>query len=326
MSEIKVEPIEKYGLSAKSKPKALFSTVGIVGCGHTGQQIALMVAGKGIEVVFLELNQEKIDQAFKEINEELDSRINHWGMTESDKRGILSRIKGTLDYSDFANCDLVIESILSQSREKSVDIRKEVFKNIEKHVPEHAIIATNSTTLVITELAAELKYKDRCISVHISTTAPDANVMEIAKGLYTSQRVCKDIRRFAKMIGKKTVAVQESPGLVSVRLFVSFISEALDVLMERVSDMESIDMTMRDGLGLPLGPFEMADKIGLDRVIRWMENLYEEYGETKYKPNPILKRLVRANYLGRKNGKGFYEYDEHGQKTKKSIIEALGEE
>ncbi len=321
MSEIKVEPIEKYGLSAKSKPKSQFSTIGIVGCGHTGQRIALMVASKGIEVVFLELSQSQIDQAFKEITEELDQRINHWGMTEGDKRSILSRIKGTLDYADFKSCDLVIESILSRSREESVDIRKEVFVNIEKHVSPHAIIATNSTTLVITELASRLEHKDRCISLHISTTAPEASIIEIVKGLHTSSDVCEDVRRFAKLIGKTAVPVLESPGLVTARLFVSFISEACDVLMERVADMENIDFTMKNGLGMPLGPFEMADKIGLDRVIRWMDNLYEEFGDQKYKPSPILKRLVRANYLGRKSGKGFYEYDENGQKIKKNKIE-----
>lgn len=321
MSELKVEPIEKYGLSAKSKPKSQFATIGIVGCGNTGQRIALMSASKGIEVVFLELTQEKIDQAFKEINEELDRQINHWGMTDGDKRGILSRIKGTLEYSSFNNCDLVIESILSRTRENSVDIRKEVFKNIEEHVSDHAIIATNSTTLVITELASELEHKERCISLHISTTAPDASIIEIVKGLHTSDEVCEEVRRFARLIGKTAIPVQESPGLVTARLFVSFISEACHVLMERVSDMESIDYAMRHGIGMPLGPFEMADKIGLDRVIRWMENLYEEFGDNKYKPSPILKRLVRAGYLGRKTHKGFYAYDENGQKISANNFE-----
>ncbi|MDA3866322.1 MAG: 3-hydroxyacyl-CoA dehydrogenase NAD-binding domain-containing protein [Salinivirgaceae bacterium] len=322
MSEIKVEPIEKYGLSAKSKPKSQFSTIGIVGCGNTGQRIALMTASKGVEVVFLELEQEKIDQAFREINEELDRRINHWGMTEGDKRSILSRIKGTLEYSDFKNCDLVIESILSRTREDAIETRKSVFRCIEEYVSEHAIIATNSTTLVITELASELKHKDRCISLHISTTAPEASTIEIVKGMHTSEAVCEDVHRFAKLIGKTAISVQESPGLVTARLFVSFISEACDVLMERVTEMENIDFVMRNGIGMPLGPFEMADKIGLDRVIRWMENLYEEFGDNKYKPSPILKRLVRAGYLGRKSGRGFYQYDENGQKIINSGIEA----
>ncbi|PLX21443.1 MAG: 3-hydroxybutyryl-CoA dehydrogenase [Salinivirgaceae bacterium] len=322
MSEIKIEPIEKYGLSEKAKPKSQFATIGIVGCGNTGQSIALMVASKGIEVVFLELDQNKIDQAFQEITEELDNRINHWGMTEGDKRSILSRIKGTLDYADFKNCDLVIESILSRTREASRDIRKEVFKNIEKHVSEHAIIATNSTTLVITELASELKNKDRCISLHVSTTAPMASTIEIVKGLHTTNEVCEDVRKFAKLIGKTPIHVQESPGLITARLFVSLISEACDVLMERVADMESIDFSMKNGLGLPLGPFEMADKIGLDRVIRWMDNLYEEFGDQKYKSPPFLKRLVRAGYLGRKTHKGSYEYDEHGKKLNTTILDA----
>lgn len=320
MSELKIEPIEKYGLSAKSKPKSQFATIGIVGCGNTGQRIALMASSRGIEVVFLELTQDKIDLTFQEINDDLDRQINHWGMTDGDKRGILSRIKGTLDYSSFSNCDLVIESILSRTRENSVDIRKEVFKNIEAHVSPHAIIATNSTTLVITELASELIHKERCVSLHISTTAPDASIIEIAKGLHTSETVCEDVRRFAKLIGKTAIPVKESPGLVTARLFVSFISEACHVLMEGVSDMERIDYAMRHGIGMSLGPFEMADKIGLDRVIRWMDNLYQEFGDNKYKPSPILKRLVRAGYLGRKTHRGFYDYDENGQKVSSNSV------
>jgi len=199
-----VEPIENYGLSKKERPKALFSQVGVVGCGTTGQIITLMIAETGIEVVFLEISEQKIKQAFQEMTEILDSKINHWGMTVSDKRSILSRITGTLKYEDFADCDLVIESILSKTREFSLDVRKAVFLNIEKHVSEDCIIATNSTTIVITELASELKHKERCVSLHISTTAPDARLIEIVKGLHTSEEVCENTKKFAKLINKNS--------------------------------------------------------------------------------------------------------------------------
>ncbi len=316
-----VEAIEAYGLSKKDKPKALFSQIGIVGCGTTGQSIALMIAETGIEVVFLETNEEKIKQVFVEITETIDSKINHWGMTESDKRAILSRITGTLKYEDFAECDLVIESILSKVREFSLDIRKSVFQKIEEHVCEHCIIATNSTTIVITELASELKHKERCVSLHFSTTAPDAKLVEIVKGLYTSEEVCKNTIKFTKLINKIPIPVEESPGLISVRLFVSLIGEACEVLMEGIGTKENIDLIMKQGFGMPLGPFEFADKVGIDKIVRWMDNLHREFGDLKYKAPPYLKKLYRANHLGRKTGEGFYKYDEHGNKISENILE-----
>ncbi len=294
----------------------MFSKVGVVGCGTTGQSIALMIASHGIELIFLELDNGKIQEAFADIAEELDNRIDHWGMTSSEKRGILSRISGTLDYADFAECDLVIDAILSRTREYSRNIRKDIFINIEKHVRKDAIIATNSTTTVITELASELKYKDRCVSLHFSTASPDARIVEVVKGLYTSDEVSKSIGKFAKLIQKVPVHVDESPGLISVRVGVALISEACEVLMEGVRSKEDIDYTIRNSLGVTLGPFELADRIGIDRVVRWMDNLYNEFGDRKYKPSPILKKLFRANRFGRKSGEGFYKYDEHGNKIK----------
>lgn len=314
MKEKIVEQIENYALNKKSRPKSQFAQVGVVGAGTTGQRIILMIATKGIEVIFLDQNQELIDEAYKELAEELDNRIDHWGMTSGDKRSVLSRIKGTTDYKDFKDCDLVIECILSRVHEFSLEIRKSVFRKIEENVSRDAIIATNSSTIVITELSTELENKDRCLSLHFSTTAPGANVVEVVRGLHTSENVCDNVNKFTTLIEKIPVPVDESPGLISVRIFVALISEACDVFMEGVASKENIDLTMRNGLGLPLGPFEMADRIGLDKVVRWMDNLYKEFGDIKYKPSPVLKKLVRANRLGRKNSQGFYSYDEHGNK------------
>jgi len=315
MAEIK-EPIEKYGLSKKDKPKALFSKVGIVGCGSVGQSIAIMISCRGIDVVFIELSEGRIEQALNEISLELDNMINHWGMTPADKRSILSRVKGTMRYRDLLGCDLVIESILSKESD-SLESRKEVFKDIEKYVDSETIIATNSSTVVITELSSELQYKNRCVSLHISTTAPDTDLIEVARGLYTSDEVYQNVLKFVKLLGKKVVPVSEAPGLISVRLFAALINEALEVLMEGVGSLEDIDLVMKRGFGLSLGPFEMADKIGLDKVLQYLDNLYEEFGDRKYKPNPLLKRLVRANHFGRKTGEGFYHYDAKGKKISK---------
>jgi 3-hydroxybutyryl-CoA dehydrogenase len=315
MNEPIIERVEEYALSKKDKPKAEFSEIGIVGCGTTGQRLAIMIASRGMEVIFLEVSQEKIDQALREIEKELDYKVKRWGITPSEKKAIMSRIHGTLDYADFKNCDLVIESILSSQNTQSLEIRKEIFKKIEENVSPSTIIATNSTTIAITELASVLEHKDRCISMHISTVSPDASLVEVVKSMYTTEKICNDVQKFAILLGKSFVRVAESPGLITVRLFAPMINEACDILMERIADMENIDFAAKKSMNLFYGPFEMADKIGIDRLVRWLDNMYAEFGDLRYKASPLLRRLNRAKMLGRKTGKGFYEYDERGKKV-----------
>ncbi len=312
-----IESIEKYGLSSESKPKQLFSRVGIVGCGSVGQQIALMVSQRELEVVFIEQSEKKIAFGMQMMEAELDNMIEHWGMTPGEKRAILSRIKGFVGFENLAGCDLVIESIRSKTRERHISSRIEVFKSVEKHVSPSCIIATNSNTIVITELSSGLKYKDRCVSLHFLTST-NINMIEVVRGLYTTDEAYDRILTFINMIGKEAVPCQESAGLLSVRLFAVQLNEACEVLMEGVGTMEDIDKTMRVGLGQILGPFEMADKMGLDKVVRWMENLYREFGDKKYVASPILRRLVRSNQLGRITGSGFYIYK--GNKKIKSNL------
>ena len=308
MANIIVEPIEKFGLSHKDRPKTLFSKVGVVGCGTVGQNIAIMISAQELE--FIELSEDKISHAFESMETELDSMIDHWGMTPGEKRAILSRIHGFVGYEHLKGCDLVIEAIRSKTRELRVSTRKELFKNIEKYVSPEAIIATNSTTIVITELSSELEHKERCVSLHFLTNAPGSKMIEVVRGLYTSDEVYKKVGKFVNMLGKTVIPVEESPGLISVRLFVALINEACEVLMEGVGTKENIDRTMKIGFGLSLGPFEMADKIGLEKVLRWMDNLYSEFGDIKYKASPVIKKLVRAHQTGRTAGKGFYTYNQ----------------
>jgi len=314
MAEMIVEPIEKYGLSKESRPKVLFSKIGIVGCGSVGQELAITASKHGIEVVFLELSEELIHHSTEEIKKELDREIGHWGLTPGEKTAILSRIKGTLHYSDFRDCELVIETIKSKQGQSSFDLRKQVFLNIEKEVSKECIIATNSSTIVVTEMSSELNHKERCVSLHISTTAPGASVVELARGLHTTDEAYNKVLKFVRLLEKISIPVIESPGLVSVRLFVVLLNEACETLMEGVSSMENIDLTMRSCFNMPLGPFEFADKVGLDKVVRWMENLYSEFGSSRYIASPLLKKLVRANRLGRISRIGFYEYDAEGNK------------
>ncbi len=313
-AEIIREPIEEFGLSKKGRSNTLFSKIGIVGCGLVGQNLARVAAYYALEVIFIEVSQEKIDDAFTGINKMMDHRIEHWGLTESEKRAHLSRIQGTTDFQMLKDCDFVVEAIRAVDRGIKVKERKEIFRKIESVVDRNCIIATNSTTVIITELASDLEYKDRCISIHFFVSSPEARIMEVTKGLYTSDECYTKVCKFVKLINRAIVPVEESAGLVSIRIFVVALNEACELLMEGVSNLDDIDLTMRIGFGMRLGPFEVADKIGLDKVVRWMENIYGEFGDVRYKPSPIIKKLVRAKHLGVANGQGFYLYDEKGTK------------
>ena len=312
-----VENIEAYALKkdVENQHKSeTFSKVGIVGCGNLGQEVARMVSNSGVEVIFLEVSEVKIDDAIRGITRDLDRMIERWGMTESDKRAILSRINGTIQYKDLEGCNIVIEAVKSKTREDSVELRKKIFKEIERVVDQKTIIATNSTTLVITELSSELDHPERCVSLHFISPAADVPILEVARSLHTSDEAYKKGCKFAKLLGKRIIPVIESPGIISTRLIAPMINEACEVLMEGVADMEDIDTTMKVGYGFPYGPFEMADKIGIDVVVRWLDNLYREFGDIKYKASPMLKKRVRANHLGRDTGTGFYRYDAEGKR------------
>ncbi len=318
MAEMLVESIEQYGLSSESKPQQLFSKVGIVGGGSVGQKIALMISKSDLEVTIIELDEERIQQAISNIECELDAMIATWGMTSSEKRAILTRIKGSTDYSSLKECDIIIECVRSRSRVNHIQERVEIFKKIEQIVSDECIIATNSNSIVITELSAELNNKARTISLHFLTNT-NANIIEVVRGLHTSEETYDRVLKFIAMLGKEPVPCEESAGLISVRMFVAQLNEACGILMEGVGCVDDIDKSMRQALGQILGPFEMADKIGLDKIIRWMDNMYREFGDRKYVASPIIKRLVRANQLGRKTGKGFYVYEGENKKVRSNI-------
>lgn len=315
MNEV-IEPVENYGLNPDLRPKVLFSRIGIVGCGEVGRTLAITIASRGLEIIFIEVNERKVKYAFEKLSEDLDKIINRWGMTDGDKRAILSRIHGSAVCSDLKECDLVIEAVHSKNRENSRELRKEIFERIDSFVSPETIIATNSTTIVITELSSDLKYPERCVSMHIFTNISNVSVFEVVKGFHCSEETSERLKIFSKLLGKKMIIVEESPGLISVRLLSTMINEACKMYLEGVGTMEEIDEMMRMGLNFPLGPFAIADKIGLDKVLRWLDNMYNEFGEPIYKASPILKRLVRAKFIGRKSGKGFYEYDLKGNIVK----------
>ena len=312
--EVIYEPIEDFGLIKKDRSKTLFSKIGIVGCGLIGQNLARVASFYGLEVVFIEVSEDKVLDAYQNIEKVLDERIEHWGITQGEKRAIMSRIKGTLDYNDLKGCDFVIEAIRAIDRGTKIKERKIIFHKIEEVVDEDCIIATNSTTIIITELSSELVHKERCVSLHFFVASQEARIMEVVRSLYTSDESYQKVCKFITLLNRKIVRVEESPGLVSVRLFVVLLNEACEILMERISTMDDIDQTMKIGFGMRLGPFEVADKMGLEKIVRWMDNIYDEFGDKRYKPNPYLHKLVRAKHMGVVSGEGFYKYDENGKK------------
>jgi len=315
MAEIIKEPIEDYTLKSKQSEGALFSKIGVVGCGIEGQNIVRIASLNGIEVVFIEFDKDKIESAIAGISSELDNSIERWELTPGEKKAVMSRIHGSLDYKDLADCDLVIEALPYNdvTGDRCLNMRKQAFKNIEAVVKQDAIIATNATTIVIYDLMSELEYPERCISLHILITSPEARIVEIAKGLYTTEEVYKKVSEFVKLIKRQAIPVTESAGLVSMRLFALLLNEACDILMEGVASLENIDKVMSVGMGMNLGVFRLADKIGLHKVACLMENLYEEFGDPKYKPSQLIKRLVRMKLYGVQTGEGFYIYDENGK-------------
>ena len=317
MAEI-IEAIENYGLSKRTHKKGTLSKVGVIGCGTMGQEIVLEISKNGIDVVFIDLSENRIKEAFQSIENELDSMINRWGLTNSEKRAILNRIKGSLDYSDIADCQLVIEAINTKKAGTSKEIRQDVFKKVEAVVDADAIICSNTATMMISDLSSVLKNPERGIGLHFLNPVDKINIVEVVKGAKTSEEAFEFVCKFAKMVRKQAISVNESPGNIHTRMVVPMINEACNILMEGIATVSDIDTTMKEASGNQFGPFEMADRIGLDKLLRWMNNLYEEFGELRFKPSPIIKRLVRANHLGLQTGIGFYKY-ENGVATQQTV-------
>jgi 3-hydroxybutyryl-CoA dehydrogenase len=314
-----VESLEDYALTRKIQRKGTIQKIGIVGCGEMGQEICRIVSQFGMDVIFLDVSEEKVKHIFENIQQQLDDEINRWGLTQGDKKVILSRIKGTTDYNDLATCDIILESVNSKKPGSNLEIRKDVFRRIEAVVGPEAIITSNNSTLMISEIAAVLEKPERAIGLHFMSPATSIKIVEVTKGIDTSIKTFESISKFAKMIDRKVIAINESPGHISTRLIVTLLNEACELLMEGIATVENIDKTMKEGYGMQFGPFELADKIGLDKVVKWMDNLHSEYSLQKFKASPVIKRLVRANYHGKKSGKGFYRY-ENGKIIGETIV------
>lgn len=307
------ERLEDFSLSKTMLNKGALQKVGIIGCGSMGQEIAKNISQHGFDVVFIDLDEKHVAESTSSIAQLLDDEITRWGMTAGEKRLILSRIKGSTDYQDLADCDIVLETINSKKPGTSVEMRKEIFRKIEKVVRRDTVIASNTAVLMISDISSGLEYPDRAVGLHFLSPADRVKILEVVRSSRTSDEAYDLVCKFVTMLEKKVVKLLESPGNISTRMLVVEINQACEILMEGIASVEDIDETMRESLGHTYGPFELADKVGLDKVMKWMDGLYNEFGGSIYKPSPVIKRLVRTNYLGKSSGVGFYKYDASGK-------------
>ena len=312
MTEI-LAKLEDFSLGKTQKKSGALQKIGIIGCGSMGQEIAKTISQHGFDVAILDVDDQKVKDGLLGITRLIDDEIRRWGMTQGEKRLIMSRIKGSVDYSDLSDCDLVIEAINSRKPGTSLEIRKEIFRKAESVVRKDTILTSNTATLMISDLASGLQNPERAVGLHFLSPTDKVKVLEVVRSARTSDEFYDIACRFVRMLEKKPIRLMESPGNISTRMIIVVINEACEMLMEGIASAHDIDELMRTSLGHQFGPFELADRIGLDKLQKWMDNLFAEFGEHNYKASPVIKRLVRGNHLGKVSGQGFYKYDANGK-------------
>jgi len=277
--------------------------IGVVGAGTMGHGIALVAAQMGCEVVMRDLKQEFVDNGMKGIDRFLSKSVEKERITAEEKNAVLSRIKGTVDMNDLGDCDIVIEAVV-----EDVGVKEKVFRELDMVCGPETILASNTSTIPITKMAAFTGRPERFIGMHFMNPVPLMKLVEVIRGLRTSDETAKTVVSLSERMGKIPVEVNDSPGFVSNRLLMPMINEAVYCLQNGVGEAENIDQVMKLGMNHPMGPLALGDLIGLDIVLNIMEVLYNEFNDSKYRPCPLLKTMVRAGYLGKKTGKGFYDY------------------
>jgi 3-hydroxybutyryl-CoA dehydrogenase len=277
-----------------------------------GRGLAEAIATTGTEVILLDRTAARALKGIEKIGENIDHEIEKWGLTQSEKKAILSRVAPSTDLQVVKEAYLIVEAIPDVKR-----IKVELYKKLDDLCPDETIFITNTSTLSITELAALTNRPDKIIGMHFLNPVPKIPLVEIVRGMKTSDETYRKARDFADLLGKTPVQVYEYPGYVTTRIIVPLLNEAMHVLMEGVASAEDIDTALKLGYGFNVGPLALADMMGLDVVMSWMENLLTELSEHKYNPCPLLRKMVRAGHLGVKTGEGFFKYDQEGNRIKK---------
>ena len=279
------------------------NTVGVIGAGIMGNGIAQSCAMVGIPVVMLDISEVAVQKGLVKIGNSLDRLIKNNTLTVAQKDAAIALIKGTTDINTFKTVDLVIEAA-TENQELKIKLLKEV----DEVIGEDVILATNTSSISITKLAAATKRSDRVIGMHFFNPVPLMDLVELIRGLQTSDATHAKVEEFAKQLNKSPITVRNNPGFVVNRILCPMINEAIFVLAEGLATAEAIDSGMKLGCHHPIGPLALADMIGLDTLLAVMEVLYEGFNDSKYRPAPLLKEMVAAGYLGRKSGRGFFIY------------------
>jgi 3-hydroxybutyryl-CoA dehydrogenase len=278
-------------------------TVAVLGAGTMGNGIAHVFAARGFNVILRDVEQRFLDRGLDTISKNLDRQIKKGQLPEADKSAILGRIKPVTDLSAIAAADFAVEAV-----PENLPLKTEVLKAVDALLRKDVILASNTSTIPITALAAITSRPDRFIGMHFMNPVPVMTLVEVIRGLETSEETFSVTMALAEKLGKKPVAVNDAPGFVSNRVLMPMINEAAFCVMEGVATPEAVDDIMKLGMNHPMGPLALADLIGVDTCLAIMEVLYTGFSDSKYRPCPLLKKMVAAGRLGRKSGRGFYSY------------------